>query len=412
MTSRHSMDGEAVEIRRGLHLYKVHASPYWRVRIRDPRNGKYIVRSTKEESKLEARRVAEEVFNNLFSRGVLNRLPREYTFEYFAEQVIREAQHDVTAGNRRSGYVANTKFPLFHKQWGLIAEFGKKDVRELATKDYVAFINKVRDKDPTLSGKTYTAILTSFRKVMTAALLSGVIKSIPETPKIKNVKKEVPRTFFRFFPIVSKEDDEYKLLLKKSAELAVSNVLVRGTPITEELRDIIIFAVHGFVRPTYSELYALKHKHVMIREDRERKEEWLVLTIEKGKTGRRLTDTMPGAATVYRRIQKRNLNWTPEDYLFLPEYENRRYAARVARQQFNYLLEKAGLKTGENGRPHQVYDLRHTGLAMRTLLSKGKADLLLLAQNAGTSIEMLERFYLHNLPRSNETIAALHSFGE
>lgn len=412
MRSRHSMDGEAVEIRRGLHIYKVHASPFWRVRIRDPRNGKYIVRSTKEESKLEARKVAEEVFNNLFSKGVLNLVPREYTFEYFAEQVIKEAHHDVIAGNRREGYVANTKFPLFHKQWGLIAEFGKRDVRELATKDYVAFINKVRDKDPKLSGKTYTAILTSFRKVMTAALLSGVITSIPETPKIKNVKKEVPRTFFRFYPIVPKEKDEYKLLLKKSAELARSNVSARGTLITEELRDIIIFAVHGFVRPTYSELYALKHKHIMIREDKERNEEWLVLTIEKGKTGRRLTDTMPGAATVFRRIQRRNPDASPEDYLFLPQYDNRRYAIRVFRYQFNYLLGLAGLKKDENGRTHQVYDLRHTGLAMRTLLSKGKADLLLLAQNAGTSIEMLERFYLHNLPRSNETIAALHSFGE
>jgi len=226
------------------------------------------------------------------------------------------------------------------------------------------------------------------------------------------VKKEIPRTFFRFFPIVSEENDEYKLLLKKSGELAKNDLVVRGTKITEELRDFIIFAVHGFVRPTYSELYALKHKHVVIREDKKRKESWLVLTIEKGKTGRRLTDTMPGAATVFRRIQRRHQNASPEDYLFLPEYSNRRYAARVVRQQFNYLLELAGLKKDDNGRTHQVYDLRHTGLAMRTLLSKGKADLLLLAQNAGTSIEMLERFYLHNLPRSNETIAALHSFGE
>ncbi len=150
----------------------------------------------------------------------------------------------------------------------------------------------------------------------------------------------------------------------------------------------------------------------MIREDKERNEEWLVLTIEKGKTGRRLTDTMPGAATVFRRIQKRYPNATPDDYLFLPEYSNRKYAIRVFRYQFNYLLKMIGLKKDDSGRPHQVYDLRHTGLAMRTLLSKGKADLLLLAQNAGTSIEMLERFYLHNLPRSNETIAALHSFGD
>lgn len=408
--SRNSLSEEIVEIRQGLHIYKVKASPFWRVRVRDPRTKKYIVRSTKETGKLLARKVAEEFYRSVVVQYVPSIVPREYTFEHFFDEIVRDAQHEVSRGNHPARYVENTKFAFTHKQWGLLKEFGHRDVRGIETKDYVAYLQKVRQINPDLSPKTYTAILTAFRKVMSQALMTGVIRAVPQTPRVKGTKNEVPRTFFRFYPVVSKENDEYKRLLKGAAELEGS--IVRGTEITEEFRDIIIFCVHGFVRPTYSELYALKHKDVSFRSDSERGEQWLVLEIVKGKTGRRLTDTMPGAATVYRRIQKRQANYKADDYLFLPQYSNRPYAARVFRQQFNHLLELTGLKRDQNGRPHQVYDLRHTGLAMRTLLSKGKADLLLLAQNAGTSIEMLERFYLQNLPRSNEIIANLHSLGE
>lgn len=408
--TRNTLDGEIVELRKGLHIYKVKASPFWRVRIRNPRTKKYIVRSTKEVGKLQARQVAEEFYAGIISQIIPVSVPREVTFEFFYEQIVKDAQYEVSRGTHPPRYVENTKFAFTHKRWGLLKEFGTRDIREIETKDYVTYIQTVREADPTLSAKTYTAILTAFRKVMTQALLSGVIKSIPQTPRVKVATKDVPRTFFRFYPLVSKEEDEYKRLLRIATEL--QGAVVRGTEITEEFRDIIIFSVHGFVRPTYSELYALKHKDVTFRNDEDRGEEWLVLEIAKGKTGRRLTDTMPGAATVYRRIQKRHPNATADDYLFLPQYSNRPYAARVFRQQFNHLLKVAGLKKDSNGRSHQVYDLRHTGLAMRTLLSKGKADLLILAQNAGTSIDMLERFYLQNLPRSNETIANLHSFGE
>ncbi|RID93280.1 hypothetical protein D2N39_06495 [Gemmobacter lutimaris] len=36
-------------LRKGLAIFKTGRSPFWMVRLRDPEDGRYIVRSTKEE---------------------------------------------------------------------------------------------------------------------------------------------------------------------------------------------------------------------------------------------------------------------------------------------------------------------------------------------------------------------------
>ena len=69
------------------------------------------------------------------------------------------------------------------------------------------------------------------------------------------------------------------------------NTIIRGVPVTEELYHRILFCVHSFVRPTVSELYALKHSDVGFSED----PKGLLLTIRKGKTGHRVSATMDAA---------------------------------------------------------------------------------------------------------------------
>lgn len=254
---------------------------------------------------------------------------------------------------------------------------------------------------------------------MKVALLEGAISSIPDVPKLN---KSIPstRTFFRFHPLVPKERDDYQKILKTAEQLAEQNISVRGIKITNELRDIIIFTVHCFVRPTYSELYALKHSDVTIRDDPKR----LLLTIRKGKTGHRIIDTMPAAVSVYKRIVERQKlglkekvagkdNQLKDEYLFLPQYRNRETAKRIVMRQFNYLLEQANLKTDTyTGHIHSMYSLRHTCCCMRIVLSEGKVNLYALAKNAGTSVDMLERFYLRDLPNTSELARNLQSFGD
>ena len=48
------------DLRQGLSIYKTGRSPYWYIRLRDPLLGKYVVRSSKETSRVEAREAAFE----------------------------------------------------------------------------------------------------------------------------------------------------------------------------------------------------------------------------------------------------------------------------------------------------------------------------------------------------------------
>ena len=163
------------------------------------------------------------------------------------------------------------------------------------------------------------------------------------------------------------------------------------------------------MRPTNTELYAIKHSDITIREHPYR----LQITIRKGKTGTRVIDTMPGAVSVYKRILERyNENCQPEDYIFLPQYKNRDTAKRVVMRQFNHLLEKTNLKTDPyTNQRHSMYSLRHTCLCMRLVLSEGEINIYALANNAGTSVRMLQEFYLKTLPATPQIAKNLQSFG-
>jgi hypothetical protein len=406
--SRGSLDGEIIKIRRGLAIYKVHASPYWMCRILDAKNQKYIVRSTKETSRIEARRAAEELVASMFAPGHQDAVPPQFQFEHFANLLLQQAEYDVQHERRAKSYLKDTKFILENKEYGLLKPFAKKDVREIATRDYTAFVRKLMEQRDDLSTSTHNQIRTAFRKVLKIALMEGAIQAIPDAPKL-NQSAPSSRTFFRFYPLVSREKDDYKKLLKVAKELADRKDKVRGIPVTEELRDIILFTVHSFVRPTYSELYALKHADVTIRDNPNR----LQLTIRKGKTGTRIIDTMEAAISVYKRILKRYPNDSKDDdYIFLPHYKNRDTAKRVIMRQFNALLDAAGLKTDPyTGHTHSMYSLRHTCLCMRLVLSEGQVNIYALANNAGTSVEMLQQFYLKTLPPTPEVARNLQLFG-
>jgi len=63
---------------------------------------------------------------------------------------------------------------------------------------------------------------------------------------------------------------------------------------------------------------------------------------------------------------------------------------------FRRVLDAAGLRTGTRGQNRTLYSLRHTAITFRLLYGQG-IDLLTLAKNARTSVEMIERFYASEL---------------
>ena len=99
-----------------------------------------------------------------------------------------------------------------------------------------------------------------------------------------------------------------------------------------------------------------------------------------------------------------------EDFVFFPEIsedkERWRAMDRMGRQ-FDYIVKAAGLKKSPSGEERTIYSLRHTAIMFR--LTKGEnIDLLTLARNARTSVEMIERFYARHL-NAEMNIDKIHS---
>jgi hypothetical protein len=403
--SPHRLKGKIVRVRRGVAIYQTHASPFYFARILDPKTHRYKVRSTKETSRIQARRSAEELAHEIMRPDAP--APPEYSFRTYAKRFIQKGQQLADSGERNKNYICTTRLFLDNDDWGLVRHFGSRDVRELTTRDWQLFIENLVRKRTDLSSSTRNMLMATFRNVLKVARDDGLIDFVPATPRQR--QHDNPRPFFRFAPLVERDRDEYQQLLEGAKKLADDHALVRGVEVTRELYDLILFCVHSFVRPTTTELYALKHNDITIEKDPKR----LLVTVRNGKTGYRVANTMAGAVSAYERIKARYPDAQGEDYLFLPDYPNRATASRIFQRQFNQLLDDAKLKFDPStDMERSVYSLRHTAICMRIILSHGKVNIFNLAKNAGTSVEQIERFYARNLPLSKEMAKNLQSFGE
>jgi len=208
---------------------------------------------------------------------------------------------------------------------------------------------------------------------------------------------------------VSKDEDAYQMLLKGVKDMIGKNIDVRGFEVDEELYDLMLFLTHSFVRPTMTELYAIRHSDVTIADDPKR----LIVTVRNGKTGYRGANTMPAAVSVYERIKERYPNHNSEDYIFYPEYDNRQTISAMVQRLFKKVLDELGLERDAfTDKKHTLYSLRHTAICMRIVNSEGQVNIYNLAKNAGTSVNQIERFYAKHLPLSAELARNLQSFGK
>lgn len=369
-------------IRQGLFIYKRGASPYWYCRIWDPVKKSYRTRSTKETVRVEAIKTAEELFNATPapSREELV-AARQMTFEHFASKLI---------GQRYDGkYVSRDENKiLLRKVDGLIPYFGKKDISTITTadlKNYLQHLDERRDQPLAQSTKHKHVII--LRKVFTVAVDEGKINAIPVMPKIK--VEDQPRSSFT--------QAEFKILIEQADQMAKDEYKVKSATVTKELVWLIGFTTTAFLRPTVSELMGVRHVDIKQLSDPERLEISL-----KGKTGWRTTTTMPAAKFIYQQMLKLRPVFKPTDYVFYPDVDGRENALALARRLFNAVLSEANLKLDKDGKNRSLYSLRHYSLQNRLNTSGGAVNPYILAKTAGTSVEILERFYLKNLPITAE----------
>ena len=93
--------------------------------------------------------------------------------------------------------------------------------------------------------------------------------------------------------------------------------------------------------------------------------------------------------------------------MFFPQETNRQFALSTIGWLFSWILKEQGLKQGPHGGDRTFYSLRHTAITFR-LIYGGNIDLLTLARNARTSVEMIEKFYASTLS-AEMNISLLHS---
>ena len=127
---------------------------------------------------------------------------------------------------------------------------------------------------------------------------------------------------------------------------------------------------------------------------------YLRLNLPESKKHDKPIVTLQGAVFVYEKLlehhKKRN-QAEPTDYLFMPTLKDRTHLLLYLGWQFMYVQKLAKIeKNASNGMNRTLYSLRHTAITFR-LLYGGNIDLLTLARNARTSVEMVEKFYSSNL---------------
>jgi hypothetical protein len=89
------------------------------------------------------------------------------------------------------------------------------------------------------AASTKNTLMAAFRNVMKIARDEGAIEVVPQTPRVKS--KDNPRPFFRFHPLVAKEDDNYQKLLAtlKRATRRGSVSVVSQSPMSSMTYDPI-----------------------------------------------------------------------------------------------------------------------------------------------------------------------------
>jgi hypothetical protein len=200
---------------------------------------------------------------------------------------------------------------------------------------------------------------------------------------------------------------EYWALVKASKQLAdlegqvvlthrdtSAGAFKRRETVPVEMRWLIRFMVNAFIRPV--DIKLIQHKQIEVITG---PSSYLRLNLPETKRHRGQVVTMRAANGVYQRLrqyQESRSYGKPNDYLFLPEVKDREGAMQLLTTHFRKILEKAGLRTGQYGQLRSLYSLRHTAITFRLLYGNG-IDLLTLARNARTSVEMIERFYASNL---------------
>ena len=396
-----------------LMIFKFPASQFWQIRCF--MGNRTHIKSSRTTNQRVAMNAARDFYNLLCAKyykvdvsqsdaaKTKNIEPAHLTFAAMAAQMYASEQARVDRGefNRGSLQVMHNRLNTH-----LLPALGQLQVASIDYKTILELSHKLSSQYTSTTVSQYLVIL---RKVLVHAKLSGAIDVLPEIPKIKIVS--TPRSAFT--------PTEYWAILRHTRSLINCphplgttelrrqyQVTAADSQLPIDLSWVITFMVNSFIRP--SDLRTLKHRHVEIV--RNGVVQYLRLTLPETKKHGAPIVTLQPAVRVYQQIVKqrsKTSNAKADDYLFLPQHQDRDYALKILSVMFSWVLSDLGLKQGAHSNNRTLYCLRHSAITFRLLYGSG-IDLLTLARNARTSVEMIQRFYASTVsPEQN--IRMLHS---
>ena len=382
-------------VRQGLAIFKTGQSQYYFARMWLPKKKKYVVKSTKETSRVDALEVAEEIYLKLKNEGETFIYSPESKFNHFSK-ILMKQQKAMSGKTRSERFHKDDEKLILRETDGIDAHFGNWEINDITTFDLREYLSHLDDnRDKPLSASSKSKHLTVIGKILKVGYEMGKLDKMPFIPKVTS--EDNPRPSF--------SESEYKKFLKTTRDLIQADTSVRGIKLTDEVYYLFVFLVHSFLRPVESEVYAIRHRDVQVQSKPDR----LEIRVQ-GKTGFRVVSTMPDAVDFYKKLCELNPDHKEDDYIFFVDYPNRSTALRNINRQFATIIDVAGLRETSDGQLRTPYALRHYALQTRLIKSKGKVNIFNLAKNAGTSVEQLERFYLKNLEMSDELIENLQTF--
>ena len=390
---------QSITIRKGLSIYKQpkskgKGSPNWYARVYREFGGRSVhTKSTGTTDEKVARSIAEQhwtdcLLSSRHSQGIgetpanfkSNVVRFDRVADAFLDNLQRGSGQDATSQRNLADYRG-----AVHSKSGFVRFFGKDDVKNITTdriNEYLEY-QRANSRKGTLAATSQKRSLVLLNVILKFAVQKRWLDYAPLQPKLRI--KDTPRAWF--------EKSEYLKLMSTARSLAGKANREKDADSEKkwlELNDFIMFMMNTFLRP--SEWATLQQKHITAISGEGRR---LEICVIKGKTGLRTSYSMQRGVTVYERMLER-AGKSPDAYIFKGQYLNRQTAMERMRDDFEELLQITSLKLNSLGLRRTMYSLRHTALMLR-MTEGDNVNILMLAKNAGTSVDQLERFYLKRL---------------
>ena len=378
-----------------LRIYRIAASRFWQVRCFFA--GRTYSRSLRTTSMKTALDLARQFFDSTSASIYLRTgvVPHDITptFASVAEQMYTQE-----AGRAGRGELSKGSLQVIRNRLDrlLLPELGPLPIPDIQHATLQRLVDKFGHLQ--LSTTTISQYLVIVRKVLKLAVHLRHLREVPEFPPVRVTSR--PRGAFTV--------SEYWQVLRKARALVGQPhpVLQRLAPderfwitrdllvMPPDLPAVIGFMVNTFVRP--GDVKKMRHRHL---EEVRGRHVYLRMNLPETKRHDKPVVSMRAAVRLYRTLARRQAaaGWgQPVDHLFLPQLSNREHALAVLNFHFQWVLAECGLTTGPLGQKRTLYSLRHTAITFRLLYGQG-IDMLTLARNARTSVNMIERFYASTL---------------